>query len=232
MLKQYNEFGKRDSWTPEERELFLKVNTEILPEGKVDAVVWIEGDADDRVKKTIEVFNYYNQEPQIILSGGLKDNPFRPDKDANPDGGNIPSWEIKEKFLEQGIDENKIILEDKSQNAPEQARNVISLCKEKEWKRIVLIASTWHQVRLFLTFVKQIELQKAKEIELINQPENRFPGDRVIPGRGKNTVDMIKEELWRIEKYVDDVSRPKEGLKYLKNCNKFFDVTKRLDISI
>jgi uncharacterized SAM-binding protein YcdF (DUF218 family) len=223
MPEAYTQFGKRESWTPEERELFLKVNTELLPKGNVDAVVWIEGDKDDRVKKTIEVFEHYNKKPLIVLSGGVKGNPFRPDKDTNPDGGNIPAEEIQKIFLEQGIPEDKIILEDQSQNAPEQAENVIRLAKENSWQRIVLVASTWHQLRLFLTFVNQLIIQEAEGIELINHPENTYPVDRLVPGRGKNTLEMIQEDLWRINRYPEDISRPAEGLKYLNRFQKDLD---------
>jgi len=159
----------------------------------------------------------------IVLSGGVKGNPFRPDKDTNPDGGNIPAEEIQKIFLEQGIPEDKIILEDQSQNAPEQAENVIRLAKENSWQRIVLVASTWHQLRLFLTFVNQLIIQEAEGIELINHPENTYPVDRLVPGRGKNTLEMIQEDLWRINRYPEDISRPAEGLKYLNRFQKDLD---------
>ena len=218
----YNEYDQRDWWNEAEREIFIKTNTEILPEETSDAVVWIEGDAKDRAEKTIEVFNHYGQEPNLILSGGLEGNPYRPDADKYPNGGNIPSWKMKEEFLKRNIPENKIILEDESLNALDQAINVVNIAKERGFNSIVLVASMWHQPRLFLTFVKQLHEQNVLDIELINQPETKYSLDREIPGRGKNTTEMIKEDLWRITRYNDNntVAVAEKGLKYLENFDK------------
>lgn len=223
--KPYIQFGSRECFTQQERELFQKVMTEELPVEQVDAVVWIEGDADDRVRKSYEVFKHYEEKPFLILSGGVKGSPYRPDSDAYPDGGNIPSWEIQEYFIRLGVPQEKIIVEDISLNARDQAENVVRIAKERELKRLVLVASTWHQLRLFLSFVQQLLLQDALDIELINQPETRFPLDRKIPGRGKDTIEMIKEDLWRIDTYIvnGSVAPAEEGLKYLEKWNKSND---------
>lgn len=216
MYHPYPTFDSRDWWTPDERELFIKVNSEVLA-GIPDAIVWVEGDADDRVRRSVELFEQFNGTVPIVLTGGVKGNPYRPDADIHPDGGNIPAWEIKEFFLNAGVPEDKVILEPASLNARDQAINVVKMAKENGWKRLVLVASTWHQPRLFLTFVKQLHVQGAEDIELINQSEMRFPLDRQIPGRGKNTLEMIREDLWRITKYIENgsVVPAEDGLRYM-----------------
>jgi uncharacterized SAM-binding protein YcdF (DUF218 family) len=220
--ESYDEFNYRDWWNEAEKEIFENVSTEKLPESVPDAVVWIEGDAKDRVDKTMEVLDYYDHKPKLILSGGLEGNQYRPDSDLRPDGGNIPSWEIKEEFLKRGVDEENIILEDGSRNGLEQAINDVEIAKRRGFDSLVLVASTWHQPRLFLTFVDQLHEQDALDIELINQPEISYPLDRQIPGRGKDTLEILKEDLWKITKYNENgtVAKAKVGLEYLERFNK------------
>ncbi|MFB6181541.1 MAG: YdcF family protein [Candidatus Magasanikbacteria bacterium] len=223
--KSYDEFDKREWWNEAEKEIFKKVTAEKLPESVPDAVVWIEGDARDRVDKTMEVLEYYNHKPKLILSGGLEGNPYRPDSDLRPDGGNIPSWEIKEEFLERGVDKENIILEDESRNGLEQAINDVEIAKKRDYDSLVLVASTWHQPRLFLTFVNQLHEQDALDIELINQPETSYPLDRKIPGRGKDTLEMLQEDLWKITEYNENgtVAKAEVELEYLERFEKEYE---------
>jgi hypothetical protein len=182
-----------------------------------DAVIWLEGDVDDRVAKCIELIQR-NYAPTIVLSGG---NP-------QPEVGAIPSWDMKKTFLDAGIPEEKIVLEDQSKHTKQQAENVLRIAQERGWTKIILVASPYHQIRAFLTFLA--ELQKiglADRIKMMNAPAD-VSWFREVSGRGREAVDLFtQEESPRIQEYQEkgDVAQVEEGIAYLQHWKESKDST-------
>lgn len=61
---------------------------------------------------------------------------------------------IKEFLIDMGIDENKIIVEDKSKDTRENALLTKQICDKKGFKNPVLITSAYHMKRSLLSFKK------------------------------------------------------------------------------
>ena len=111
------------------------------------------------------------------------------------------------------------MIDKKSFNTRDQARNVLQIARQKNWKRIILVSSLYDQARAFLTFLKETK-RKAWPGELSNQTAfNTLVG--VPGGRMKSAGELLKEEFGKIEKYKHDVASIGEGMSYLQKCESF-----------
>ena len=122
-----------------------------------DAVVWFEGDRDDRTAQAIKLMQS-DFSPKVILSGGVE----------GP--SDIPSWKMQDEFINAGISEGRIIC-DESTNTKEQAQNVIDQIEENDWKRAILVANPYHQLRAFLTFLAELKKRGLDDkVEMMSAP--------------------------------------------------------------
>ena len=102
-----------------------------------------------------------------------------------------------------------IIIEENSQSTKEQAINIIELAKKSDWKKIILIASHYHQPRAFLTFLKAMRDAEVK-LHIINAPARELSWFERNPwGR---RFDLLDAEMEKIERYKDDLASFKEGI--------------------
>ncbi|MFA4941302.1 MAG: YdcF family protein [Patescibacteria group bacterium] len=168
--------------TNKEKFIILVTNEKLK---KANAIILLEGDGYFRVPKAVEL--YKNKwAPKIVVSGGV-------------DNKNYGSFsDIGEKVKQAGVPSKDIILEKESTHTREQAINIIKMCKDKKWKRIILVASHYHQARAFLTFLKAMQEEKIK-IQIINAPANNL-GWFSANKWGKR-MDLLDAEFERINKY-------------------------------
>jgi len=169
-----------------------------------DAIVVLEGDGYNRVEKAIELYKN-NWADRIILSGGFENRP----------GGSYHVKELLPGFLKEGISPNAIIIEDISLNTREQAVKVAGILSKNNWRRIMLVASHYHQYRAYLTFLKVI-LENELKIEIINAPAdylNWFED----PGWGRR-YDLLQDEFGKIEKYgkMGHIASFEQAIEYQK----------------
>lgn len=125
---------------------------------KSDVVVLLEGDGKHRISKAIDLMNA-NYADYLVFSGGI----------TNYSYGSYPFKDLKDEFHDKGLNFSQLILEEKSQNTLEQAENVIKLSISNKWEKLILVATHDHQYRAYLTFLKQILINKSNII-LINSP--------------------------------------------------------------
>lgn len=169
-----------------------------------DAIVVLEGDGFNRIDKAIEL--YRNRwADKIILSGGYD----------NKTGGSFHIKEMVPAFLNAGISRDSIILEDISLNTREQAVEVTGILTQNNWKRIILVASHYHQYRAYLTFLKVI-LEKKLKIEVLNAPAdnlNWFENQ----GWGKR-YELVQDEFEKIERYskLGHLASYEQAIEYQK----------------
>ncbi len=78
--------------------------------------------------------------------------------------GALKNWDkglgavyMKEQAIELGVPAQAILLESVSLHTRENAEQVLTLLKEKNWHHIVLVTSPFHQKRTFLTFAKAFQ---------------------------------------------------------------------------
>ena len=186
-----------------EKELFL-ILTNSTKVSYADAVILLEGDGFSRIPKAISLINE-GWAKSLVFSGGID----------NESAGSFPFEKCKDIFLDAGYDINNIILESNSQNTRQQALEIIELCLKNNWKKIILVASHYHQYRAFLTFLKVLEEKDLFErIEIFNSPAilNWIEES----DSGKKRLDLLKEEFIKIEKYRlnHHVSSYASALKY------------------
>ncbi|MBI4101483.1 MAG: YdcF family protein [Candidatus Nealsonbacteria bacterium] len=154
---------------------------------KSDAIICLEGDGLTRVPWAIELFKK-KLAKSIVISGGLEKCPF-----------SVPAGEMAKEFVKKGVPRKNLILEEKSQFTFEQGREVMALARERSWKKIILIASAFHQPRAFLTFLKAMEEAELK-IQIFNAPAPGLPWFQKTP-LNKTRFELLEEEFEKIEKY-------------------------------
>ncbi|MFA4833305.1 MAG: YdcF family protein [Patescibacteria group bacterium] len=169
---------------------------------KSDVVVCLEGDHYARLMHTLEVFQGGWAE-RILVSGGYEAPPF-----------SIPARVLAEKLYKNGIPRGRVLLEEKSLNSYDQGVEVMKIIKEKKWKKIILVASHFHQPRAYLTFLKTMKKAGLK-IQIFNSPARELSWFNLI-SLGKSRLGLFEDELNKIDDYSrkGHVATVKEAIEY------------------
>ncbi|KKU11467.1 MAG: Agmatine deiminase [Parcubacteria group bacterium GW2011_GWC2_45_7] len=109
-------------------------------------------------------------------------------------------------------EEVHLLVDDQSINTLDQATHVVASAKAQGWRAILLVGSTHHQLRAFLTFLHQLRAQ-AWNGRIINQPAH-IEWDARPGGRRRTTGEAFQDEIKKLEKYKDSVATVEEGLRY------------------
>jgi uncharacterized SAM-binding protein YcdF (DUF218 family) len=187
-----------------DRETFLAVSY-TGPLLNSDAIVVLAGqDGTERAKAAVQLFRMEGAKT-IVLSGGV-------------DGEGKQSAETLQDVLWQnGVSPSAIILESESTNTREQAVNVVNLAMDKEWKRIILVASHYHSPRAFLTFVRALrDVEMDEEIRIVNFPVSHVPWFKKPEGSKYERSELLSGEMGKIALYKEHVATYCEGLDYLE----------------
>ncbi len=158
------------------------------PIKKSDAVVCLEGDGYARVSKAANLFREKFAK-NIVISGGYNNPPF-----------SLPARYLTKYLVKKGVPYRNIILEENSQNTHEQGREVMKIAKKNKWKRIILIASHFHQLRAYLTFLKAMK-DLGLKIQILNAPSRGLPWFRKT-SLGSTRLQLLEEEFKKINKYI------------------------------
>lgn len=174
---------------------------------EADAVIWLEGNVEDRVAKCAKLMQS-NYARELVVSGGAQR------------GGDLPIENIEKDFLSAGISQGRIIMETESRNTKDQAERIVRMAAEKNWKKIILVVNPYYEFRAFLTFLAELKKEKKdQEIEIINAPVDLSWFSIPSGDRKEDEVDLLEhEEIPRLIKYSKegDVARPEEGIEYLE----------------
>jgi uncharacterized SAM-binding protein YcdF (DUF218 family) len=154
---------------------------------KSDAIILLEGDGYNRLKKAVELYAQ-GFAKKIVFSGGV----------TNYEYGSYPFSDILPYILDLGVPESDIIHENISQNTKDQAKQVMDLAIENNWKRLILVASHEHQYRAYLTFLNEVLIRNI-ELLIYNAPVRNLKWfDENLWGR---RIDRLEQELTRIREY-------------------------------
>ncbi|SHI95895.1 DUF218 domain-containing protein [Anaerovibrio lipolyticus DSM 3074] len=156
---------------------------------KSDAAILLEGDGFFRVNKAAELYRN-GLVSKIVFSGNVVDRDY----------GSYPFEENKPLLLQSGVRESDLIHEDKSTHTRQQAVEVIGLAEKMGWKKLALVASSEHQYRAYLTFLREI-IDKKSDIILYNTPARQLNWFQDV-GWGMR-IDRLVGEFDRIEKYTE-----------------------------
>lgn len=185
------------------REKYICVinNDMIVPS---DAIILLEGDGVNRVSTAATLY-LQGMASIIVFSGGA----------VNYEYGSYPKEHIIPKLLDAGVKESHIIVDDKSMQTKAQAKEIVSLAKQKNWKRIILVASPDHQYRAYLTFLRII-LDNYPSLIMINAPAKNLSW---FDDMGwKSQYNRLDQEFERIDKYSakGDLANYQEAIEYHK----------------
>lgn len=170
--------------TNKEKVIVLISNDFVRPS---DAIILLEGDGYNRIPKAVSLYKH-GFAKRIVFSGGITDYSY----------GSYPFEDVLPYILNEGVPKSDLIHESKSLNTREQAIEVIKLAIQKKWEKIILVASSEHQYRAYLTFLRVI-IDSGKNIVVYNAPERNLTWFTDDPW-GKR-IERLDAEFQRIEHY-------------------------------
>jgi len=156
---------------------------------KADAIILLEGDGFSRLAHCAKLF-HNKLAPVICFSGGSENKPY----------GSFNFEMYEDKLIDFNLNKTDFIIENKSQHTQEQAIEVIKLSRERNWKKIILVASHFHQYRAYLTFLKIIE-DFGYELVIINSSASDLPWFETQPWGQR--FQLLNSEFEKIEKYME-----------------------------
>jgi hypothetical protein len=171
-----------------------------------DAIITFCGeDADPRVNMAAGIF-LSGGAPRIVLSGGKHEPPrWKGAKACEP------------MLFGKGVAPDRIILESESTNTREQAVAVVRLACDLGWRRLLLVASSYHAPRAYLTFLKELaNVGHDKTIQLVSVPCSQSPWFSSPAGMITTRVDLLAGELEKIDLYGAHVATYAEGLESIR----------------
>ena len=178
------------------------VNNDCLE--KSDVAVLLEGDGLFRFQKAVDLYSN-GLVSKIVFSGNIIDKSY----------GSFPFEEVKPLIMKGGVQEDDLIHEDRSLHTRQQAVEVVKMAMENGWKKLILVASSEHQYRAYLTFLREV-IDTGSGIILYNVPVQNLNWF-IDSGWGKR-FDRLSDEFDRIEKYsaLGHLANAREVIEYQK----------------
>ena len=183
------------------REHFLIKLFTVRP-SRGDAIIVLCGeDCQPRLHRGLELFLDLNLRAQTIVVSGGKDDRWRW-IGANDAAG----------WLESRVPRDQIVIENSSMNTAEQAHNVALLAIEHDWRRLLLVASSYHLPRAMCTFDRALA---GSDIKVIPAPAFA-PWDERPIGVTLTRRELLDIDTGKCAQYTDDVASWEQGLKALE----------------
>ncbi|OYU56005.1 MAG: hypothetical protein CFE25_01810 [Chitinophagaceae bacterium BSSC1] len=172
-----------------------------------DCVIILEGDGFERIEPSVELIKN-NISKNLVFSGGI----------SKPETGSFP-FEMCQPQITKLIEklDCNLFIEALSMHTRQQALNIIEMALEKSWKSIILVASQYHQIRAFLTFLKVLEEQNLLNVIVIqNYPVLGQKWFLDMPWG--NRFQLMKDEYTRIIEYTDKghIATTNTAIEYYK----------------
>ena len=174
---------------------------------KSDAIFLFQGDGLNRIAHSIDLYKS-GLASKIVYTGGANNNKY----------GSFSFDKCIPEFEKYNFNIKNLILDQKSLNTYDQAKYLCKKCIDENWKKIILVASHYHQYRAFLTVLNELNKRKNLKNKLIISNSSVrnlkwFKSD----GWGER-YKLFQDELIRIKKYKvkNHVSSYKEGINYFK----------------
>lgn len=169
-----------------------------------DAIILLEGDGFHRFQKAVDLYKE-GLGRKIVFSGAIVQKEY----------GSYPFDEVKPLILKAGVPEDDLIYEDKSLHTRQQAIEVVKMAMANGWKKLALVASSEHQYRAYLTFLREV-LDSGSGIALYNVPVRNL--DWFVNDGWGIRFDRLKAEVERIEKYsaMGHLANAEEVIEYQK----------------
>jgi uncharacterized SAM-binding protein YcdF (DUF218 family) len=144
--------------------------------------------------------------PQIVVTGGTEEPPRV-----------VGALAAERRLWGMGVAAERILVEPFATNTAEQARNVLRLVVAQAWKRLLLVASPYHEARAFLTFLRAAQTISRTDLHLQMVPAERTKWWEAPEGMTMTRLELLAVEYEKIEAYAADVAPYMEGLVYLRH---------------
>lgn len=167
--------------------LSIIVNTDAVK--KADAIILLEGDGYHRVESAVRMYTE-GFAPVIVVSGGA----------VHQGSFTVPAPALAEKIVRAGIPQRRVIVEAESRSTREQAVAVMKIARENKWKKIILVASAFHQVRAYLTFLQAMKEMHMKFV-IFNAPVRGLPWFRETSSE-RTRIALLASEMEKINVYA------------------------------
>lgn len=152
-----------------------------------DAIILLEGDGLSRYQHAASLYKR-GLAPRIVFSGGI----------THYDYGSYPFSDVLPLLLKEGVPESAIVHESLSLNTREQAVEIMKLCQQNGWAKIILVGSHYHQYRAYLTFLKAMKESNVKLV-IYNSPVRQL--EWFSPTDWGVRFDLLMDEFKKIENY-------------------------------
>ncbi len=156
---------------------------------KSEAVIWLEGDGLARMAEVVRIYKAQLADC-IVATGGMEAaRPFT-----------IPAAELAEELYKIGIPKDKVIVENTAQNTYEQGIEVMKIAAQIGWRKIILVASHFHQARAYLTFLQAMVKANLK-IQIFNSPAKDLSWFEAM-ATSKSRYELFEDELKKMDEYI------------------------------
>lgn len=153
-----------------------------------DAIILLEGDGLNRYPYAVSLFKK-GLASTFVFSGGVNHYGY----------GSYPFSDVFPLLLKEGIPESAIIHESRSLNTREQAIEIMKICQQKHWHKIILVGSHYHQYRAYLTFLKAMK-EFNLELVIYNAPAQHL--EWFSANDWGSRYDLLMDEFSKIENYT------------------------------
>jgi uncharacterized SAM-binding protein YcdF (DUF218 family) len=198
----------------DDRARFLQVLL-TQPLVKADAIVCLCGeDCEPRLEVALQLFRQGGAE-YIVVTGGRHDPPAVHGAEWASD------W-----LVGKSVHPERVIVEAQSQNTREQAVNVLELADTRDWHNLLLVASTYHLLRAFLTFIKALDnyctMSLPPTIRLIPVAASQAPWTATPVGVDRTRLELELVEYVKTQEYqqIGHCASYAAGLAYLLKWEK------------
>ncbi len=176
------------------------------PPMKADAVVILGGE--DAIPRCQAGFQFFVQgvAPNLVVSGGKHAPPHL-----------VSAVMLRQALIGFGVAPDRITVEDRSQNTHQQAVNVLAIAQERNWDRLILVASPYHAPRAFLTFLAVLGEHKDG-VRIMSLAADQTSWWGTPEGSPATRSELRRLEMAKIEEYrkLGHCASYHDGLAYLR----------------
>lgn len=181
------------------------------PLERADAVIALTGDGYGRIYKALELYKMDFAKTLMITGADSTLYKFP----------NLRASDFKTELVNsKRIEPENVIADDIGKTTPGQARSTVTVCKQNNWKSIIIVASGDHMVRAYLTFLKGF-LREGYPIRMLAHASYApwFAADEGLGVTPKERwARFVSEEYPRIKRYQEqgDLATWQELETYLR----------------
>ncbi len=137
------------------------------------------------------------EELRVAVAAGRLEEKDLPGAEKSWDTG-LGALYMREQAIQMGVPQEVVLAESESLHTRENAEYVLSLLKEHEMRRIILVTSPFHQLRTYLTFAKVLHPHGIEIVNYYAATDEWHPLTWFLSAEQRK---LVKSEQERITRY-------------------------------